>query len=73
MRRAMKIVLRQINTRRYYAGPQKWTTDVRGAIDFGEVERAIKASREEKLTGMEVVLSFDDGGDDPVLRFPLDQ
>jgi hypothetical protein len=52
----------------FFAGTQQWTNEVKKAFDFGDVEHAIKASRSEKLIGVEVVLSFDDGGDDPVLR-----
>jgi hypothetical protein len=34
------------------------------------VERAILTTRDEELTGVEVVLYLEDGGDDPVLPIP---
>jgi hypothetical protein len=64
----MKVLLRQSNTHLYYAAPQKWTADEENAFDFEDVERAIKASHDEKLTDVEVVLGFGDGRDDPVLQ-----
>lgn len=69
----MRVLLRQSNTGLYYAGERHWTVDMRSAFDFAEVERAIKTGREEKLTGVEVVLSFEDGRDDPVLPLPTGQ
>jgi len=59
----MKVLLRQSKTQQYYAGAHRWTNDIAKAFDFGHVECAIITARDEKLTGVEVVLSFDDGGD----------
>jgi hypothetical protein len=69
----MKVRLRRINTREYYAGAQLWTPDEGKAVDFRNVEFAIKTGRDEELTGLEVVLSFEAGGEGPVVRFPLSQ
>jgi hypothetical protein len=66
----MKVLLRQSGAQFYYAGPRQWTQQAKAAFDFGDVERAITASRDEELTGMEVVLSFEDGCDDPCLPLP---
>jgi hypothetical protein len=63
----MKVLVRQSNKQMYYAGAQEWTADMRGAVDFDDLERAIKTARDEELTGVEAILSFEDGGDDLVL------
>jgi hypothetical protein len=66
----MHVHLRDTQTGLYYAGPQHWTDQAKDAIDFEHVDRAIKANREQGLADVEVVLSFEDGGDDPSLSLP---
>ncbi|HOX58076.1 MAG TPA: hypothetical protein P5205_14340 [Candidatus Paceibacterota bacterium] len=56
----MKVLLRKTNNSHYYVGKDHWTADSRCARDFGEVETAIQLHRDERLTDVEVVLSFDD-------------
>ena len=56
----MKVLLRKTNNSHYYVADNQWTADSRYARDFGEIEQAIQVHREEKLAGVEVVLSYDD-------------
>jgi len=56
----MKVLLRRTNTNLYYAGNNEWTEDSRYARDFDQVEEAIQFHKDEKLTEVEVVLSYDD-------------
>ena len=56
----MKVLLRRTNTNIYYAGNNEWTEDSRYARDFDQVEEAIQFHKDEKLTEVEVVLSYDD-------------
>jgi hypothetical protein len=56
----MKVFLRRTNTNFYYAGNNDWTEDSRYARDFDQVEDAIQFHKDEKLAGVEVVLSYDD-------------
>ena len=56
----MKVLLRDTRSGHYYVGANQWTADSRSARDFEQVEQAIQLHRDEHLTGMEVVLSFDD-------------
>ena len=69
----MRVLLRQIDMQLYFAGSNQWTSDARRAIDFGSVAAAMKASREARLNRMEVVLSYNDGNDDPTLEVPAEQ
>lgn len=56
----MRVLLRKTNNSHYYAGKNQWTVDPRYARDFEQVETAIQLHRDERLAGVEVVLSFDD-------------
>ena len=56
----MKVLLRKTNNSHYYVGNNQWTVDSKYARDFEQVERAIELHRAEQLTGVEVVLRFDD-------------
>jgi hypothetical protein len=63
----MRVLLRSAKTRLYCVGIDQWTQDPDGARDFELAEQAIQFGREEQLTGMEVVLSYDDPFCDLVL------
>ena len=63
----MKVLLRKTKTGLFYAGTQQWTTDLRQARDFNQVEEAIRRFQEEQLTDAEVVLRFDDPACDAIL------
>ena len=63
----MKVLLRNTKSGHYYLGANQWTADSRNARDFEQVEQAIQLHRDEQLTGMEVVLRFDDHFCDLVL------
>ena len=63
----MKVLLRNTKSGHYYVGNNQWTADSKQARDFERVEQAIQLNRDEQLTGMEVILSFDDHLSDLVL------
>jgi hypothetical protein len=65
----MKVVLHSTKTNLYYVAPNQWTADPKQARDFEQVHNAIRVDREERMTGMEVVLSYDDPF--PDLTLPL--
>ena len=56
----MKVFLRNTKTSHYYVGNNQWTPDSEYARAFEQVEEAIQVYREEQLTGVEVVLSYED-------------
>jgi len=63
----MKVLLRKRKTDLYYAGADRWTSDLKQAQDFDQVERAVQLHREEQLPDAEVVLRFDDPACDAIL------
>jgi hypothetical protein len=63
----MKVLLRKVKSPLCYAGNGQWTTDLQHARDFEHVHLAIELHREERLTEVEVVLSFEDGSCDLIL------
>jgi hypothetical protein len=63
----MKVLLRKISNSHYYVGTNRWTNDPKQARDFDQVDRAIQFHQDEKLTGVEVVLTYDDPFCDLVL------
>jgi hypothetical protein len=56
----MKVLLRKTKTSLYYVGANQWTSDPKQARVFEQVEQAIQLQREERLIGVEVVLSYND-------------
>ena len=66
----MKVLLRNRETGRYYAGPNEWSAKSSVAHDFEEVQSAIRFVRTQKLSGMEAVLRYDDPTCDLVLPLP---
>ncbi len=63
----MKVLLRQSRTGLYYVSLREWTADAKSASTFDDVNTAIALSREANLTGVEVVLAYDDPVCDLVL------
>ncbi len=63
----MRVLLRQTQTKLFYNDRHQWTADARSAVDFCDVQRAIKIGRDAQLKGVEVVLAFDDPSCDLVL------
>jgi hypothetical protein len=55
----MKVLLRDAESRLYYAASEQWVTSPGKARDFAEVDLAIGAAMREQLPEMEVVLNFD--------------
>ena len=56
----MRVLLRQTRTKLYYDAHHQWTTDARSALDFDDVDRAVKCGRQVRLPELEVVLAYDD-------------
>lgn len=56
----MKVLLRKAKSPLCYAENGQWTADPQQARNFEHVHLAIELYRQERLTGGEVVLSFDD-------------
>jgi hypothetical protein len=52
----MKIVLRDRNTRDYYAGPDQWAKDASGAVDFQYFEEAIRTARDQGLSNVQFLV-----------------
>jgi len=63
----MKVFLRQMASKLYYAGTGGWVQDAREARDFDEVEQAVRFAAEADLDGVEVVLAYGDASEDSVL------
>ncbi len=63
----MRLLLRHIQTRRYYAGEEQWTESATDALDFQAPDTALDFVSQEGLEGMEVVLDFGD----PTFAVPL--
>ena len=63
----MKVLLRDTQTGRFYAGSQKWTEDHSEAFDFEETNLALDAVSDGKLRRIEVLMHFDD----PAFEIPL--
>jgi len=63
----MKIILRDTETGRFYAGPEKWTEDDTEAFDFQETNLALDTVQEAKLRRIEVLMRFDN----PTFEIPL--
>jgi hypothetical protein len=68
----MKVLLRNTESRLYYVGNGDWTPDSSQARGFEQIELAIQFHRAERLTAMEVVLSYDDPYCDLVLPLQTD-
>ena len=54
----MKILVRCVETNLFYAGDGRWVQNSGHAFDFRCVEDAVQACREQRMVGMEVVLSY---------------
>ena len=54
----MKVLLRNTETRLYYAGNDQWTGDATQARDFEHVEHATRTHQRDRLKGMEAVLVY---------------
>lgn len=66
----MRRILQRIgNGGGYYAGPGRWTSDVKDAIVFKDSLSAIQCCVREGLYGVQLVIHFDQGG--PEIRLPV--
>jgi hypothetical protein len=63
----MKILLRNIQTGLFYAGPNQWTNNDPEAFDFEQTDLALDAVRDGKLQSIEVLMKFED----PAYEIPL--
>jgi hypothetical protein len=64
----MRRLLQRINTGLYYQGPGAWTRDPNLALSFHRTSGAIECCVREGLSGMQVVLKFEDSSFD--VRIP---
>ena len=65
----MRVLLRSTDSRNYIQDGDKWTADPGSARDFGTSGRAVLFAMENHLTGLEVVLAFENSQYD--LAIPL--
>jgi len=65
----MKVVLRNTQTGHYFQLSKQWTHNSQEALDFGQIDRAIKTACEARLDGVEVVCLFEHPSYD--LRLPI--
>jgi hypothetical protein len=63
----MKILLRSTQTGLFYAGPEQWTEDRTGAMDFQQTDLALDRVAKARLEGIEVLMHFED----PSFDIPL--
>ena len=65
----MRIVLRSTQTGHYFQMSKQWTRDSEEALDFVQIEQAIKTACEARLDDVEVVFLLDHPKQD--LRLPI--
>jgi hypothetical protein len=58
----MRVLLRNVETGRYFLGGDKWTDDPKLALNFERSERAIQSLFGMKLTQVELIIEFGSGG-----------
>jgi len=56
----MRVLLRSVKDRLYYAGAGRPLTGLERAVKFASVERAGEIALNEELADMEIVLCYDD-------------
>jgi hypothetical protein len=56
----MKVLLRNTQTGLFYAGPEQWTHQQTEATDFEAPDRALDQVSHGKLSGVEVVIHFEE-------------
>jgi hypothetical protein len=63
----MRVLLRHLQNGHFYAGASRWTEDPATALDFQETDRAMDAVWNEKISGVEILMHFED----PQFQIPL--
>jgi hypothetical protein len=66
----MRILLQHIELQLYLRSPGNWTTNPFKAFDFQHSQCAIDFAREAALTGVQIVVKFDDSQYDEVFPLP---
>jgi len=66
----MKVLLRDVQTGRYYRAGCKWTAEKAKAYDIGQMPRAVTLALESHLEHAEILLCYDDPSID--LALPLE-
>ena len=56
----MKVLLRNTETGMFYAGPDAWTNESTQAVEFRGPDTALDTVCGDKLSGMEVVIHFEE-------------
>ena len=64
----MKVLLRNTETGLFYAGPDRWSEEQSGAMEFEAPNMALDTVSEANLEGMEIVVHFEDSVFDIPLR-----
>ena len=54
----MRVLLRNVKTGLFFAVPRKWTTKRDSACNFGHTFPAMRFAENNRLRGVEVVLTF---------------
>jgi hypothetical protein len=63
----MRVALRNPQTSLYFRGPEDWTPERQQARDFQRTVEALRFATEHKLSGLEVMLLFDNPEHDVVV------
>jgi hypothetical protein len=56
----MKVLLRNVETGLFYAGPARWAEDHSGAMNFERPDLALDCVGQSQLANMEVVMHFEE-------------
>ncbi len=55
-----RIILKRTNAALFYKAPNTWVESMGDAFDFGELLKAHAFCKEKKLTGVAVIMDFND-------------
>ena len=64
----MKVLLRNMQTGLFYAGPDQWTQEHSQAIEFEGPNYALDRVTQSRLDGMEIIIHFEDTAFDMPLK-----
>jgi hypothetical protein len=67
----MRILLQQLQTKRYFCRPELWSSRAEAAFDFGHSQKALEYIRKHQLNDVQLVVRFDDPRWDEVFPMPV--
>ena len=67
----MRILLQQLQTKRYFCRAELWSSHADAAFDFGHSEKALDYIQKHQLHDVQLVVRFDDPRWDEVFPVPL--